>query len=109
MKENQDKRFGCVRTRVDEILEKYRICKIKLDNINNPILNPDVDKKRINNYRNYINTIELILKCLSDEDATLIRNVNLHKIPSLELGYSVTTYYSHYRKAATAFLRYLNN
>ncbi|MDR3330168.1 MAG: hypothetical protein LBS76_02715 [Mycoplasmataceae bacterium] len=107
MRRDQNKRFGSVRSRVDEICERYRICKMKLDNLNNQILNPEMDAERIAHYRNYINTIELILKCLDPEDAALIRNIGFHKVPTAELGYSATTYYSHYRKAATTFLKYL--
>ncbi|MDR3257752.1 MAG: hypothetical protein LBT17_03040 [Mycoplasmataceae bacterium] len=108
MKRDQNKRFRSVRSRVDEICERYRICKIKLDNLNNQILNSEVDNEKLNHYRNYVCTIELILKCLDPEDAALIRNIGLHKVPTAELGYSASTYYTHYRKAATTFLKYLS-
>ncbi|MDR0674709.1 MAG: hypothetical protein LBF36_00335 [Mycoplasmataceae bacterium] len=100
--------FRLVRNRVEQICEQYRVAEIKLRNINNSILNNKINEKQINQYRNYVRTFELILRCLNKEEANLIRDINLNRIPSDKLGYSRSIYYVKYRKAATSFLRYLS-
>jgi hypothetical protein len=100
--------FKMARNRVEQICENYRIAETKLKHLNNTILNEKIDTQTINKYRNYVNTIELILQCLNKEDAAMIRNVNLRRIPTRQLGYSKTTYYTRYRKAAESFLKYLS-
>ncbi|MDR0739496.1 MAG: hypothetical protein LBF00_01240 [Mycoplasmataceae bacterium] len=102
----QNSSFSTVRSEIEKICDLYRIAQIKLKNIDNRILNPSIGKTVVNKYRNYINTVELVLQCLNKEDASLIRNAVIRKMPAEELGYSVTTYYSKYRRAATSFLRY---
>ena len=104
----QENDFRIVRNRINEICEYYRLAETKLRNLNNSILNNNIDNKQINKYRNYVNTFELILRCLNKEDASLIRDVNLHRIPSDKLGYSRSIYYVKYRKAAISFLKYLS-
>jgi hypothetical protein len=102
----QDSSFSTVRCEMEKICDLYRVAQVKLKNINNRILNPSIEKSIVNKYRNYINTVELVLQCLNEEDAALIRNAVIRKMPADELGYSVTTYYSKYRRAATSFLKY---
>jgi hypothetical protein len=104
----QENNFRLVRHRIEEICEQYRIAQIKLNNLANSILNGNIDSDKINKYRNFVNTFELILRCLNKEDATLIRDVNIHRIPSEKLGYSRSIYYVKYRKAAISFLKYLS-
>jgi hypothetical protein len=104
----QENDFRLVRNRIEAICEQYRIAVTKLHNLNNSILNNNMDQEQISKYRNYVNTFELILRCLNKEDATLIRDVNIHRIPSQKLGYSRSIYYVKYRKAALSFLKYLS-
>jgi hypothetical protein len=104
--ENND--FRLVRNRIEQICEQYRIAETKLRNIHNPVLNNKLNSKQISKYQNYVNTFELILRCLNKEDASLIRDVNLNRIPAEKLGYSRSIYYVKYRKAATSFLKYLS-
>ncbi|MDR2369495.1 MAG: hypothetical protein LBD63_02605 [Mycoplasmataceae bacterium] len=100
--------FRLVRSRIEEICEQYRLALTKLHNLNNSIMNKNISREQINKYRNYVNTFELILRCLNKEDASMIRNININRIPSEELGYSRSNYYVKYRKAATSFLKYLS-
>jgi hypothetical protein len=100
--------FKLVRNRVEEICEQYRIADAKLRILNNPILQNKVSQEQINKYRSFVNAFELILRCLNKEDASLIRNVNINRIPSDQLGYSRSIYYVRYRKAAVSFLKYLS-
>ncbi|MDR1234907.1 MAG: hypothetical protein LBJ97_02360 [Mycoplasmataceae bacterium] len=104
----QDNSFGMVRNQLENICDLYRIAQIKLNNLNNNLLNPITDPATINKYRNYINTVELVLHCLTDEDAALIRNACIQRQSFKNLGYSTTTYYCKYRRAAISFLKYFS-
>ncbi|MDR1991595.1 MAG: hypothetical protein LBP70_02595 [Mycoplasmataceae bacterium] len=108
MDQKQKNNFKFVKSKIERICEDYRIAQIKLKFLESKPNKQIADQNKIYKYRNYINTFELILQCLNKEDADLIRNVSLLRIPIQELGYSNSIYYDRYRKAASTFLRYIS-
>jgi hypothetical protein len=100
--------FRDIKNRMEGVCEKYRICKFKLDNTQNKVLNKQCNQEVIQHYQNYTNSVDLVLKCLSPEHARLIKETCIKKTPYSELGYYGSTFYVQFRKAVIAFFKFFS-
>lgn len=104
----KNRQFREMKKNIESIFSHYRFCKLKLDNIDNALLNSKKSPTVIKQYKEYIKTIDLILSALDEEEAYIIRAKEIQRKNMYDLGYCQQTFYETYREAATNFLKYLS-
>ncbi|MDR3163678.1 MAG: hypothetical protein LBT77_01220 [Mycoplasmataceae bacterium] len=109
MREQKIKETKALRLKLKFILEEYILCKIRLQNPNNNLLNPPKKRDSQLNYsKQLVHTVELILSKIDPEFANIIKSVYIDKKQYSDIGYSISTYYVKLRLASKTFLRYIN-
>ncbi|MDR0985879.1 MAG: hypothetical protein LBL60_02930 [Mycoplasmataceae bacterium] len=98
--------FKQVKLEIEQIMDSYRVNRFKLDHIDNPIINNRDNNEYVDKCKEYINTVDAVLKHMEQEDKKIIDHIYIKKLSIDSLNYSIATFYSKCKKAFKAFLRY---
>ncbi|MDR2823326.1 MAG: hypothetical protein LBV37_02220 [Mycoplasmataceae bacterium] len=109
MKTIREKELKIYDKQLRRIIERYKVCSLKISHKENWVLNPS-QNKRIDYVTNkkYVEAVDWVLKDINPEYSKLITDVYINDKHRNELYYSSSTYYVKVRQAAKSFLAYFN-